>query len=281
MTYVRYGAVFRTIRQQKGLSLSYFEKLGFDKSSIARFERGETMIGLERVDVMLQAMNVSLAEYELILNYFVPNFQEEFLFELEQAEQHLDRTKMEQLYEEVKETEYHFLALAAKAKLNGLTASEIQQIMSYLDKVKQWGEFELALTFAVLEYIDTSDLIRLLSIFDLRNRSHYSIPKYQRKIYQIAYRAVFVLGSRGEKDIAYDILRRTQPLSSGLNHDMIDFYLANFRKLVEGFIKYQFNNKEEGQKEIARALELFEELGNKELRNYFEHRLCLFLGKNK
>lgn len=74
-----YGKVFKQIRTQKKLPLSYFQKLGIDKAVVSRFERGKTMVSIERVDAMLQEMNVSLAEYELMINHFVSDYHEEFL----------------------------------------------------------------------------------------------------------------------------------------------------------------------------------------------------------
>lgn len=68
------------------MPLSYFQRVGIDKIGLSRFERGLSMMGFEKVDVMLQEMNVSLAEYELVINHFVPDFQEEFLFEVEEAD---------------------------------------------------------------------------------------------------------------------------------------------------------------------------------------------------
>lgn len=272
MVYTRYGKIFRELRTQKGLSLSYFEKLGFDKSNIARFERGETMISLEKIDMMLQSMDISLSEYELILNYFVPDFQEQFLLDIEKAEFNLDCDRLRKLYEEVKGSHYRLLSLAAKARVLGLQNSEIREVMVYLQKAKQWGYFELCLTYSVLEYLDTKDLKQLLEDFDLKNRPYYTVTKYRRKMYQIAYRAIFVLGSRGEEKLIGEILQMTD--SSKQN---TDFYLSVFRKLIYGFTECCFRQKEEGLKQINHALNLFEELGSKELRVYIEQRVNLFL----
>lgn len=74
----RYGKVFKLIRNQKNLPLSYFEKIGIGKSHVGKFERGEIMMAFDRIDNMLQLMNVSLGEFELIVNHNVPDFQNSF-----------------------------------------------------------------------------------------------------------------------------------------------------------------------------------------------------------
>ena len=79
MPYARYGKVFKKLRTQKHLPLSFFESYGLQKSAIHNFENGKSMMGFERLDIALQAMNVSLAEYEYFINDFQLNYMEEML----------------------------------------------------------------------------------------------------------------------------------------------------------------------------------------------------------
>ena len=143
MVFAEYGEKFRRLREQKGLSLSFFEKLGINKTNLSRFERGKTMMSFERIDMMLQEMNVSLAEYELVLNNFVLDFQEEFLDEIEKANFEFDEEKLHALYHEARDSGYILLALAAKSNIEKLKKFEVDYVLQYLKKVKAHGYFDM------------------------------------------------------------------------------------------------------------------------------------------
>ncbi|ETD05603.1 hypothetical protein N568_0101540 [Lactococcus garvieae TRF1] len=65
------------------------------------------MMSFERVDLMLEEMQVLLAEYELIVNNFMPNYQDFFLLELEEADFSQDFNKIQKLYLEAREAGKH------------------------------------------------------------------------------------------------------------------------------------------------------------------------------
>ena len=54
--YKKYGDCFKKLRNQKNLGLSYFSKIGINRANLSRFERGQTMMSFERVDLMLEEM---------------------------------------------------------------------------------------------------------------------------------------------------------------------------------------------------------------------------------
>ena len=273
MVYHLYGEVFKQIRTQKKLPLSYFQKLGVEKGDISRFERGKTMMGLERIDAMLQEMNVSLAEYELILNHFVSDYHEEFLEELEKFDIQDNQNKLSQLYEEARGSGYKWLAYAVKARQKKLSLSEKEEIKIFLEEVEVWGYFELSLVYFVLDNLKTETLIQIMNIFEKKNRNYLGIFKYRRRIFQIAYRAIVVFVSRGEQKQAKLILKKT----GNRNPETIDFYIESLRQMAVGIYKYRFVNSAEGEEEIQIIFETFERLGYKELRVFYEERTQLIL----
>lgn len=70
MIYKKYGETFLKLRKQKGFNLIYFEQLGISKSSLGKFERGESMLGFDKLTTALQVLSVTLGEYENLLNDF-------------------------------------------------------------------------------------------------------------------------------------------------------------------------------------------------------------------
>ncbi len=273
MNFRGYGEKFRLIREQKGLPLSFFAKCNVDKADLSRFERGQSMMSFEKVDVMLQSMNVSLAEYELVINNFVPDFQEEFLFEIDEADFSQDEKKLRSLYQEAKESGYGYLSLAAKARFEQLSRTEIMVVVQFLKKVKVWGYFELSVAFFVLDNLDTETIRDLMVDFEQKNKNYYGIFRYRRRILQIAYRAIVLLCSRGEQDLAKDILALTEKR----NRAGIDLYLDNVRQMALGFYDYYFGDKKSGLALIQKGLNVFEFLGQERLKNFYRIRNEHFL----
>lgn len=275
MTFAGYGKNFRLIRNQKGVPLSFFQKMGIDKTGLSRFERGLSMMGFEKVDVMLQQMNVSLAEYELAVNHFVPDFQEEFLFEIEEADFAQDIAKLRALYKEARESGYAYLALAVKARFENLTLSEINFVIHFLTKVTYWGYFELSFTYFVLDNLDTSTIQLLLVDFEQKNQNYFGIYKYRRRIFQILSRALVILSSRGEKELGQEIIK----LIEMPNRGAVDLYIEVLKMMAVGFYNYYFADESNGLTEIRNGIAIFESLGQDKLKNFYGKRNRYFLNK--
>ena len=59
--------------------------------------------------------------------------------------------------------------------------------------------------------------------------------------------------------------------------ERLDFYISTLRGLASGCIHYCFENKELGLLEIYHFLDLFEELGSKELKAYYFGKIRLII----
>ena len=98
------------------------------------------MMSFERIDLMLEEMQVPLAEYELIVNNYMPNFQEFFILELEKAEFSQNRDKIKNSKDE---TTFGFEPSNAgkggseKAQLKGKTFENVFEWMNFQKKVKR------------------------------------------------------------------------------------------------------------------------------------------------
>ncbi len=268
MVFAEYGEKFRRLREQKGLSLSFFEKLGINKTNLSRFERGKTMMSFERIDMMLQEMNVSLAEYELVLNNFVLDFQEEFLDEIEKANFEFDEEKLHALYHEARDSGYILLALAAKSNIEKLKKFEVDYVLQYLKKVKAHGYFDIFLAFCVLNSLSTTEILDLMNNFEQKSRNYYGLPKYRRKILQVAYRGVYILISKGEQEKAANLM---QTIDSK-RIISTDLYTSVLRRLSIGLFDYFFVSQTSGLAELDTALGVFSYLDRTNLAHYYRKR---------
>ncbi|GBG96132.1 Rgg/GadR/MutR family transcriptional regulator [Lactococcus termiticola] len=270
-----YGKLFRRIREQKNLSLTYFERLGINPGNLSKFERGQTMMDFSRVDSMLQAMDVSLAEYELMLHHFTPNFQELFLEAVEQANFAQDKRRLNALYDEASRDFYPLLALTAKACYSTLEAGEINLILKRLDNSLHWGYFELSLIYFTMEQLQTKDLKRLLSDFDQKHQHFYNILAYRRRLLQVACQLIILLSWREEQALAGKILKKLE----GRNRNSIDFYIDTLCKLASATYRCCFEAPQYGRQEIRATLDIMNQLEQKDLRDFYEQKLAQILGE--
>ncbi len=273
--YKKYGDCFKKLRNQKNLGLSYFSKIGINRANLSRFERGQTMMSFERVDLMLEEMQVPLAEYELIVNNFMPNYQDFFLLELEEADFSQDFNKIQKLYLEAREAGKHMLSLAAKTRLENITPSEVREIENYLCNVKEWGYFELTLFYFLSDHIAIDQLENLLANFDKRCEKYCRLLKYRRRLLQIAYQSAAIFAAHGERSEAENILEITKKY-----REMgVDLYAEVLRHLATGIVIFNFEDKDLGREKINCALGALEEFGGLRLKEFYQRRLEKFLKK--
>lgn len=265
----KYGEAFQMLRKQKQLPLSYFEEAGVNKGDLSRFENGKVMMGFERIESMLQIMNVSLSEYEFLINHHVLDYQEEFLSQLEIADFAQNQDKLAKLFDEAQSSGEIYLSLAVKACLQPLQPKEYAAIGNFLHQVEQWGYFELSLAYFTLKSLPTSDLSLFCQEFETKCGNYITIPKYYRRIYQIAYRAVILLSLRQEEILAKRILH----LTDYPQREHTDFYIATLKMLAQGVINLTFDDDTFGQAQINEALKLIERLGNQHLLLYYEKEI--------
>lgn len=259
--YKKYGDCFKKLRNQKNLGLSYFSKIGINRANLSRFERGQTMMSFERVDLMLEEMQVPLAEYELIVNNFMPNYQ--------------DFNKIQKLYLEAREAGKHMLSLAAKTRLENITPSEVREIENYLCNVKEWGYFELTLFYFLSDHIAIDQLENLLANFDKRCEKYCRLLKYRRRLLQIAYQSAAIFAAHGERSEAENILEITKKY-----REMgVDLYAEVLRHLTTGIVIFNFEDKDLGREKINCALGALEEFGGLRLKEFYQRRLEKFLKK--
>lgn len=268
MVYARYGEVFRTLRQQKGLPIGYFEKMGIGKSYLSKFERGQTMFRFESLDMMLQEMNVSLAEYELLLNNFEIDYQEEFIEELEEADYSQNIEALTSLYEISKYSGYHWFSLITKSRLGRLEKNEAKEIVEFLSTITQYGYLELCLVYFCIDSLETSDMVQILLEFEKKSANYYDIFKYRRRILATAYRASIILSIRKEQRLSEIILKIARKKAK--RHD---FFVRNLEKLAEGCYSYSFDNKASGKEAIEQSLNNFKEFDSQIVSDYYRNKL--------
>ena len=268
MTYKRYGVVFKTLRKQKHLPLSYFESFGIEKTTIQRFETGKTMMGFEKLDCALQAMNVTLGEYEHFLNFFQPDYLEEVVNEVIGNIYLENNVRLQMIAQDCAENDQLILSLATRSCYEKLNEEDIEKIVSYLYDIRQWGYFELSIFYIVMKQFSEREIMHLMRDFWDKGKDFYGIFKYRRRFLETSYKAILILSLRGCKDSVNTIIKE-----SYFTDKVYDIYCENLRRLSVGVYKQMFFNSRAGYIEWQSACNLFKDFGHDELYDYYRKSL--------
>ncbi|WP_285142181.1 helix-turn-helix domain-containing protein [Lactococcus petauri] len=136
MVYKKYGITFQNMRKQNKFTLSEFAEVGIATSTLSDFERGLTMISLEKIDLALQLMGYSLSDFDSHLNFYSPTDPIHLLEEVEHAVLLKDNKKLHTLHKTCRETRQKYICLMIKFILKEGSLEEKDELINYLYDTK-------------------------------------------------------------------------------------------------------------------------------------------------
>lgn len=270
----KYGKTFKGLRKKQKVSLSHFSKIGISKSALAQFERGETMMKFDRLHRCLEELNISLAEFELIINDFSLNYQDELLIEIEKADL-LENKNMLKNIEQISKNDYYYISLAAKARYTDLSYKESNLIFNFLFDLSTWTYFELTLLYLVCDKLPQKlQKVLIMNAFEYDVFSQDN-PMYRDRLLQIIYRSTLSLCKDKDKEMVEYIICKTKPLL--VEHTLL---LNNLRHFSIGCYNFTFFNKHEGKKLMMESINIFNLLNSPAIAQYYKNIYNLFLEQN-
>lgn len=265
MVYQKFGIVFKKIREQKRISLSKLSSLGISKSSISRFERGESAISFESVYFSLQLMGVSLEDFETVLNDYSPNEFDYLMEEIEKATINIDKKRLEDLYKLAHEKNLLYISLSAKSKIEVLNELEVEILTDYFFELFFWTYKELCILYLVMENLNTHDILHIVDNFLFENNEILKSGKARSYLVKACCKAVLILSKRGYYDYSKHILNQIDKTK------IVDsMFLRNLRNLTYGYWVYSFEDSNHGLSLINSSLDIIASVGTPELLNYFK-----------
>lgn len=274
MRFKEYGKSFKEIRHQKGISLNHLEELsGVSKATISQFENGKSLLSYEKLEKILEALDVTLRDYSLVTN---KGKIEEFILQFQKIECYFinkDEAGLKEIYTQYinkEEQNFRLLALSAKARYDSLSNEECQILEKYFSLGVDWGLFDLYVLSNVVEYISIDLLIDLLDEL-LSNQNFYSyfriLHDYRDSLMWILIQSCLLLMEKKERFFVQILLRKMERFIAE------NYLLAKLcLRYLEGCYKYVFVSEKEGSALIMRILEILEELGAIELKHFISYR---------
>ncbi|MBD5823525.1 helix-turn-helix domain-containing protein [Lactococcus petauri] len=277
MIYSKYGKIFRNLRLQKNMSLSELNTLsGVSKATISQFENGKSLVSFDKLEALLESMNLTILDYSLLVNnglpeYFITQFQN-----IEDAYYNQDEAELQHLYEKNLEYENestYMIALSAKATYTQLSEKEIQEVESLLSVGPLWGLYELYILIHTLEQLNLNLVWNIIETF-FKNKNVFKYLKvlheYRALLINILIKAELVFIEAECDTKAGIVLSRLNSLA--VESDLTSKAIA---RVLKGCYIYAFESRSKGEKIIAGCLEVMDNMGAIKLKNVIIRRIAL------
>ncbi|MFK4912289.1 MULTISPECIES: Rgg/GadR/MutR family transcriptional regulator [Lactococcus] len=272
MVYQKYGITFKNMRKQNKFTLADFSEVGLASSTLSDFERGLTMISLEKIDLALQLMGCSLSDFDSHLNFYSPTDPIYILQELERAILFNDSPKLKDLYITCKQTKQRNLCLTIKFLLKKGTLEEKNEIVNFLYETKAFGIKELSIFYIIMHQLAPQDILNIMKRLKQYGKGMSNSEIYHRHLSHVILEVITVLSNYGLKDEAHYFIKRVEELN--LAQSML---LRNLFKAVKGLWVYNFENKLKGKEQIKKAMEILLLAAQPEVAQFHQERFKMLV----
>lgn len=265
--YKKYGEVFRKIRIQEGLPLSFFASVGISKSNLSDFETGKKMMSFDKVVIALQAMNFSLRRFEAHLNDYSSCSSLDILYNTEEAYLLGDRQKLRDLYEVAKLSNMPHICLCIKVLLKEFSVDDLEYLVNFLYSIKVWGYKELSIFYITMSHISPNEILDILLIIKKQGSGIYSSKEYNRALTLVLCQSCELLSQQNYRKQSEQIL-----------NIIIDYKLAStmFLKTIlmatKGVWTFHFDNMSKGRNMIKESLHIHDLAGFPAISAYYKKK---------
>ncbi|MFK4935036.1 Rgg/GadR/MutR family transcriptional regulator [Lactococcus garvieae] len=273
MVYKRYGTTFKNIRKQNNFTLSDFAEVGIPTSTLSDFERGLTVISLEKIDLALQLMGYSLSDFDSHLNYYTITEPIHILIELENAILLKDEHKLKELHEICETTYQKYICLTIKLKMSEATIEEKNELIDYLYDTKAFGVKELYIFYMLMPKLPPQDILNIMKRIKLYAKGMANSYNYHRHLSHVLIEVIIVLSTYGLKDEAYYFIQQIE--NRNLAQSML---LRNLFEAAKGLWISHFQDKASGITQVTRVLKILHLAASPEVAEYYQEKFEKSMG---
>ena len=262
------GQIMKMIRQSKKLTLKETTGGEFSESQLARFEKGETELTVDKFFIILKRTNTYLDEYQHIYNSYLDTDEMFFQKRLTEAYSKKDNKTIKEIYNFWVKQEQNdptnkyntinkivvkvVLAMSQKSKA---LEEDIVFLMDYLDRVEEWGRYEIWIFGNCLRYFDDSSLKYYGKYILGKTNFYHTIHLNQQMVIRTFLNIIDTWLRRGNLAQAYIYIQHTKDL-----HIKIDFFYEKIiLKYHEGHYSYLQGNEKgrETMRKCAQHIEFY------------------------
>ena len=260
----RYGHLLKLLREQKGISQFDLSDGILSKNHLSKIERGENDISFQTLLKLLDRLNISLFEFELLLDKTQDN-QSTFLKDLSIAVANNDLYLLNELLTREIELKsksdnirhkHNVILLKAyidKFSNTPLNHHEIQEIIQYILTVDECGRYEISLFGNFVGFMSSDMRHKLVKMIYRKSQLFCSEKNYTEIFTRILLNVCYADIMEKKFNSAIEVI---DIIEKHLNHTEL-YYEKNQCKFFKGLYLIGTQNKEEGEKLCKKCIEFF------------------------
>lgn len=264
-----YGEHFRKMREEKKMSIVEVSEGILSVSQLSKFERGLTEISISKFIKVLERINVTLSEFELVANNFESKSLYQMVEDLRASYTNRESDVLTRMVDNElnrwKKTEniryrynYIMLSIINDELNNGCTTkqSDIELLTDYLFSIEDWTYYELILFGNSIPAIPIRTVILLCD--ELLNKTSFfqKNTSHRKMVIHTLVNASIICLLNDEDDDSY---RYQQDIAQLINSETY-LYEKTVLMYCEGLYLLKQNRATEGTKKINKALTIFKDL---------------------
>lgn len=267
-----FGQTFRQLRKNRGLTLKDVASDSISYSNLAAFERGEHIISLDTLVLILEKLNITLQEFNTILDLPIPEYQQ-ILTKITTAAADGNTSQiineMSKLDITKQATTYctYLMLKAILGRVDNetmLTKDEISFISEYLWNCDILGHYDLSLFGNTLYVLKTETILTFDNeIFDKITK--LSDHKQNTRDYiRTIQNSVIELINRQQYEQSLMILRKMDPYLTET------YFFERFTSMFyKNIVEYKLTNNQQFKSNCKKSIALLDQLDVSTYRSYF------------
>ncbi|MBP1042233.1 hypothetical protein I6N95_14535 [Vagococcus sp. BWB3-3] len=273
-----YGEEFKKIRIEKQLTISETASGIMSISLLSKFERGLCEITVSKFVKILDRVNVTLSEFELIVSNFQKSRMMQLLDELRESYLKKEYTKIEAimanesaLWKDTRHVRHRYNYIMFSIVYDELrdenTTSEedIEFLTDYLFSIEDWTQYELILYGNSVAGIKFDAMMLLSNELIHKTRYFQNNSAHRKMIAQILLNSAIVCLMKDELEISLKFQTDVSKLLTSEHY----LHERNVLNYLNGIYLYKKGEIIEGQQKVDAALSIFRKLDSDHLATNF------------
>ncbi|WP_314066474.1 hypothetical protein [uncultured Vagococcus sp.] len=269
-----YGEEFKKLRLEKQLTIADTASGIMSISLLSKFERGLCEITVSKFVKILERVNVTLSEFELIVSNFQKSRMMQLLDELRESYLKKEFDKIEviianelDLWKNTGHIRHRYnstmfsIVYDELRDTNTTKEKDIEFLTDYLFSIEDWTQYELILYGNSVAGIKFNAMMLLSNELIHKTRYFQNNAAHRKMIAQILLNSTIVCLMKNELDISLNFQNEISQLLTS-EHYLHERNVLNF---CNGIYLYKKGNTIEGEKKIDAALTIFKQLGSDHL----------------
>lgn len=260
----RYGHLLKLLREQKDLSQSDLSDGILSKNHLSKIERGENDISFQTILKLLDRLNISLFEFELLLDK-TQNNQSTFLKDLSIAILNNDLyllnellTREIELKSKSNNIRHKHNVILLKAYIDKFSNTafnhhDIQKIIQYILTVHECGRYEISLFGNFVGFMSSDMRHKLMKMINRKSQLFHSDKNYTEIFTRILLNVCYADLMEAKFNSAREVI---DIIENHLNHTEL-YYEKNQCNFFKGLYLIGTKNRDEGEKLCKKCIEFF------------------------